>query len=146
MPGSNGPIAPLPTPYNGVLYRSRCEARWAIVFDRLGLAFEYEPQGFDLDGDWYLPDFYIHDFNHYVEIKGTAPTGREISLCRRLARYAQTFVLLYSGAPGSGPGRSSSVLCFEPDQAAYVLPTFEQIAWRGAIDAARTARFGVHAA
>lgn len=51
----------LPAPYKSTLYRSHLEARWAIFFDALGLAANYEPQGFDLgDGVAYLPDFAIY--------------------------------------------------------------------------------------
>jgi len=70
------------TYYNGKLFRSRLEARWAVFFDQCGVSYEYEPEGYDLgDGIWYLPDFLLHDvvFNHagykrgqdlYVEVKG----------------------------------------------------------------------------
>lgn len=45
------------TQYKGYRFRSRLEARWAVFCDVLGLRYEYEPEGFDLDGTWYLPDF-----------------------------------------------------------------------------------------
>ncbi len=44
-----------PTRHNGVLYRSRLEARWAAFFDLLGWPYAYEP--FDLKG--YIPDFVL---------------------------------------------------------------------------------------
>ena len=48
------------TRYNGYLFRSRLEARWAVFFNTLGLKWEYEPEGFDLgDGVYYLPDFRV---------------------------------------------------------------------------------------
>lgn len=50
----------LPGAWAGTLFRSHLEARWAIFFDHLGLKWEYEPQGFDLDGVAYLPDFAIY--------------------------------------------------------------------------------------
>ena len=40
------------TPYQGHLFRSRLEARWAVFFDALGLEWEYESEGYDLDGIW----------------------------------------------------------------------------------------------
>jgi hypothetical protein len=53
-------LKPIPTPYGGVRFRSRLEARWALFFDRLHIPWEYEPQGFDIgDGDAYLPDFLL---------------------------------------------------------------------------------------
>lgn len=50
---------PIPTPHSGVTFRSRLEARHAFFMDQLGVKWEYEPQGWDTDGEWYLPDFAI---------------------------------------------------------------------------------------
>jgi hypothetical protein len=46
-----------------------------VFFDRLGIEWEYEPEGFDLDGLWYLPDFRIDGSTDpwYIEIK---PAGK----------------------------------------------------------------------
>ncbi len=58
------------TKYNGNLFRSRLEARWAVFFDALRLTWDYEPEGFDLPGyGYYLPDFFIHEWKSWVEIK-----------------------------------------------------------------------------
>jgi hypothetical protein len=58
------------TEYNEYLFRSRLEARWAIFFDACGIEWEYEPEGLILsDGTYYLPDFYLLDFNCYFEVK-----------------------------------------------------------------------------
>lgn len=43
------------TVYRHVKFRSRLEARWACMFDKLGWAWEYEPV--DLNG--YIPDFVL---------------------------------------------------------------------------------------
>lgn len=45
-----------PTNYNGVMFRSRLEARWAAFFDLAGWSWEYEP--IDLNG--WSPDFRVH--------------------------------------------------------------------------------------
>lgn len=42
------------TIYNNYHFRSRLEARWAVFFDTLGIEYRYEPEGYDLDGLWYL--------------------------------------------------------------------------------------------
>lgn len=52
-------IKAIETTYKGYRFRSRLEARWAVFFDALGYSWEYEPEGFDIDGLWYLPDFRI---------------------------------------------------------------------------------------
>jgi hypothetical protein len=63
-------IKPIETVYNGYRFRSRLEARWAVFFDALNIKYEYEPEGFDLgDAGWYLPDFYLPEFDCFVEIK-----------------------------------------------------------------------------
>lgn len=58
--------AGIPTRVGGVQYRSRLEAKWAILFKHYGWNFTYEP--FDADG--YIPDFVIDgDRPLLVEIK-----------------------------------------------------------------------------
>lgn len=61
------------TRYKGYRFRSRLEARWAVFFDALGIRYQYEPQGFDLDGVWYLPDFHLPDMMLWAEVKPTSP-------------------------------------------------------------------------
>jgi hypothetical protein len=64
-------IKPIETYYNGYRFRSRLEARWAVLFDTLGIPYQYEPQGFQLsDGTYYLPDFYLPTLDVWVEVKG----------------------------------------------------------------------------
>lgn len=68
-----GQIRAIPTDYNGYRFRSRTEARWAVFFDAIGIAYEYEPEGYEMsDGTRYLPDFYLPDVNGgvFVEVKG----------------------------------------------------------------------------
>lgn len=56
----DGAVRALPTTYAGHQFRSRTEARWAIFFDALGVPWEYEPEGYDVNGQWYLPDFKLY--------------------------------------------------------------------------------------
>ena len=62
-------IKAIETEYNGMLFRSRLEARWAVFFDAAGEKYEYEPDGFMLDGIGYVPDFYLPGLDLYVEVK-----------------------------------------------------------------------------
>ena len=65
-------LAAIQTRAYGRLFRSRLEARWAVFFTTLRLRWEYEPEGFDLDGDFYLPDFRVwtpQGEPHWYEIK-----------------------------------------------------------------------------
>ena len=63
-------IKSIETYYNGYRFRSRLEARWAVFFDAAGIKYEYEPEGFETnEGTKYLPDFYLPEYDAYVEIK-----------------------------------------------------------------------------
>lgn len=65
-------IKSIQTQYNGYLFRSRLEARWAVFFDELGIKYEYETEGYDLgELGWYLPDFYLPEEKWFVEVKGS---------------------------------------------------------------------------
>lgn len=60
----------IPTEYAGVRFRSRLEARYAMFFDEHKMGWEYEVEGIDLGGRWYLPDFWLPDSRTYLEVKG----------------------------------------------------------------------------
>jgi hypothetical protein len=63
-------IKAIETHYQGYRFRSRTEARWAVFFDALGIAYQYEPEGFELpDGTRYLPDFWLPVLGYWIEIK-----------------------------------------------------------------------------
>lgn len=60
----------LPSYWNGVVFRSRTEARWAVFFDAINLVWDYEPEGFALPNDtWYLPDFWLPEMHIWAEVK-----------------------------------------------------------------------------
>jgi len=62
----------IPTEYDGVVYRSRNEARYAVFFKKLGIVNEWEPQGFhSRGGHCYLPDFLLAGQALIAEIKGS---------------------------------------------------------------------------
>jgi len=71
----------IPTRYGDCHFRSRIEARWAVLLDYLGVGWEYEAQGFDLPSGAYLPDFRL-DFGEgpavWWEVKGAPPTEAEM--------------------------------------------------------------------
>lgn len=67
-------IKAIETKYKGYRFRSRLEARWAVFFDALKLDWEYEKEGFEMQDDGrYLPDFWVSDWQTWVEIKSSAP-------------------------------------------------------------------------
>jgi hypothetical protein len=73
------------TRYKNRRFRSRLEARWAVFFDALGIQWEYEKEGYELDGMQYLPDFWLPEQDCWVEIKGQEPTEEEEEKARRLS-------------------------------------------------------------
>lgn len=81
--GSRRRVRSIETSYAGCRFRSRLEARYAVFFDALNIAWDYEPQGFEVGGDpsigdcgtgpgpiRYLPDFWLPDLGLWVEVKG----------------------------------------------------------------------------
>lgn len=78
-------IKAIDTEYNGILFRSRLEARWAVFFNEAGIKYEYEPEGFEHDGIKYLPDFYLPDIDVYAEVKADRPGIEEdILKCKKM--------------------------------------------------------------
>ena len=102
-------IKAIDTHYAGYKFRSRLEARWGVCFDALGVAWEYEPEGFELpNGDWYLPDFWLPLEPHgdytvaglWVEIKPTMPAAKEVEKMKLLAMATGHHGAILSGIPG----------------------------------------------
>ncbi len=81
-------VKALPTTYAGVEFRSRIEARWALFFDKLGVSWSYEREGYELPTGNYLPDFWLPDVRDgcWFEVKGANPTRREYDLAIELAQ------------------------------------------------------------
>lgn len=92
------------TVYKGHRFRSRLEARWAVFFDTLGIAYEYEKEGFDLEGVYYLPDFWLPREKIWVEIKGDEPNDEEKQKAQLLSQMVfdgeDRSVIMLCGSPG----------------------------------------------
>lgn len=94
-------IKTIETFYNGYRFRRRLEARWAVFFDKAGIPYEYEKEGFVICGIPYLPDFYLPSFECYVEIK---PYGIILDNLKQTVGILKTFskekpIILCSGDP-----------------------------------------------
>lgn len=85
-------IQPIETRYAGIRFRSRLEARWAVFFTKLGVAWEHEPQGFLIGKppQPYLPDFYLPQNGLYVEIKPAMADAADPEGVRRWENFAGT--------------------------------------------------------
>jgi hypothetical protein len=94
---SDGPtIKPIETVYRGHRMRSRLEARWAVFMDCLGIEWEYEKEGYDLDGVWYLPDFWLPKQGMWMEVKGSG-TGDWKNKAERLSLLSGHPVAVFIG-------------------------------------------------
>lgn len=92
-------IKTIPTKYNGVTFRSRTEARWAVYFDSIGIEWIYEHEGYDLgEMGWYVPDFYLPKHDVYAEVKPFEFTEVEKQKCFRLSSILNKTIILLDGA------------------------------------------------
>lgn len=120
------------TIYNGVLYRSRLEARWAIFFDVIGIPFHYEPKQFMTSEGFYLPDFYLPSLRMWVEIKPATqhgPTPEEILKMRDVADTEGRVGFIFCGFPDSKNGWINYVI-FVPG----MRPVSDSMTWRHSIE------------
>lgn len=92
------------TRYKGYRFRSRLEARWAVFFDALGVAWEYEKEGFELGAlGWYLPDFWLPQVRMWAEVKPEPFTESERLKCEALAQGSKRSCLMLIGLPENKP-------------------------------------------
>lgn len=74
--GKNNPNFGKPAPhgkgayYKGIWMRSSYEILFAQFLDLSGIKYQYEPERFYFKDCTYCPDFYLPEFNLYIEIKG----------------------------------------------------------------------------
>lgn len=103
-------IKAIETRYAGCRFRSRLEARWAVFMDHLGVPWEYEPQGYVVNGMPYLPDFHVHPNTgraFWLEIKGVFPSDDELAKARGLAEGTGITTYVYWAQPAvPGPDLS----------------------------------------
>ena len=88
------------TLYGSVLFRSRLEARWALYFDVIGIAWEYEKEGYEFaDGTRYLPDFWLPQVCMWAEVKPETFTVGELHKAKCLVRETGFPCLMLDGMP-----------------------------------------------
>ena len=93
------------TVYHGFRFRSRLEAKWTVFFDVVGFRYLYEPEGYELNGIRYLPDFKLLDAKVFAEIKPNDPTAEERQKAYLLAAASRRPVWVISGQPYVGEYR-----------------------------------------
>lgn len=112
----------------GIQFRSRAEARWAEYFDRREIKFEYEPEGYQLGSDWYVPDFLLPLSGVFFEVKPTTPNEREVRVAKALARDTKRIVVIACG----NPSRSTQIIGFDDrgrQSNLYLVGDFYRTAW-----------------
>lgn len=100
------------TLYKGYRFRSRLEARWAVFFDGIGAEWDYELEGFILEGFAYLPDFFLRirpewedaqkfaGAGYWFEVKPRGqPDYEAITKARLLCRATKNNVVILCGDP-----------------------------------------------
>lgn len=102
-------IQAIETEYRGVRFRSRLEARWAVYFDVTKIPWEYEVQGYSVNGRSYLPDFVLGEnrseqwpeaFKVWVEVKGD-PEELDPAFLSEFSEETQRPVLVLGSIPES---------------------------------------------
>ena len=113
-----------PTQFDGITFRSGTDARCAVFFNAVGVKYEYEKFTFHFPyllnpgvagKARYTPDFYLPDFNQWVEIKGVEPNKTDALKCQRLARETKEPAFVYVGFPRVKATQPSCLIEFGPE-------------------------------
>jgi hypothetical protein len=96
-------IRPIETRYRGHRFRSRLEARWAVFFDAAGIEWRYEAEGFNVNGTYYLPDFWLPRLRTFIEVKPDDATAKDVAeVLTRLIAATDNYADVIVGAPDDG--------------------------------------------
>jgi hypothetical protein len=94
-------IQPIETLYRGHRFRSRLEARWAVFFDAARIEWQYEAEGFAINGIRYLPDFWLSRLKCFAEIKPNDESRIQAEpLLQALSKASGHPAILLIGQPG----------------------------------------------
>ena len=80
--------------YNKIKFRSSWEANFAKWCNLSGYKYEYEQKFFSVENRKYLPDFYLPEFDCYIEIKGYWYPKALSKFNKFLSIYKNTNILL----------------------------------------------------
>jgi hypothetical protein len=93
-------IQPIETYYRGHRFRSRLEARWAVFMDAAGIEWQYESEGFRVNGAYYLPDFWLPKLKTFVEVKPDEESAQAaVPILRNLATGMNRHGVVFIGIP-----------------------------------------------
>jgi hypothetical protein len=128
-------IEAIETTYAGCRFRSRLEARWAVLFDHMGIKWQYEPQGYEINvaGEKrpYLPDFWLDnvDGGTWCEVKGS-PEGLDLPLLAYAAHPEHGLPGNLAGGKAYG-GHRLLILGPIPPEDPWASPLHCVLTWRG---------------
>lgn len=97
------------TEFNGIIFRSWLEARWAKFFHHLEVRYAYEAQRFDFGDIVYSPDFFLEDYDIWIEIKplyfwlGDTDVRLIVEKAKRLSAEVKKPVYICAGIPEPDP-------------------------------------------
>lgn len=95
-----GTARSIQTKYNGYYFRSMMEARWALYLDKVGINYMFEPAGYSLsNGQNYLPDFYLPDYQCFAEVKGGPLDSFDFTKAKNLVIDTQIPLIMLDGDP-----------------------------------------------
>lgn len=125
--------------YDGNVFRSQLEARWAVFFEALNLAYFYEPCSFQMEllpyesgiqklkrPIRYTPDFHIPELKLWIEIKGGSITEQEMMKARMLSYHTWQQVFIIRGNLGTPfknktrEGASATVYAWDADSESLI--------------------------
>jgi hypothetical protein len=93
-------IKAIPTKYDGIEYRSRTEARWAVFFNYLKIGFDYEREGYQTSKGWYVPDFWLPEEKCWIEIKGQDYEHEDhVNTLYEVCDFTDSFGFVFVGTP-----------------------------------------------
>lgn len=98
----------IPTEYDGVKYKSRLEARWAMYFNLLQIYAEYEPFTIRNNGEEYVPDFHSVAVSEtkrtIIEIKPKIPNSNYLDRLVRIHDPSKSDIIIFCGPPNNYHG------------------------------------------
>lgn len=64
--------------FSGCLFRSFKEVQWAIFLETLDIPYQYRERGLVINGEWYIPSFWLPEQDCFVEIRERKPTIKDL--------------------------------------------------------------------
>ena len=80
--------------YNDISFRSSWEAGFAAILDENQILWQYEPRWFIVGEHGYLPDFYLPEYDKWIEIKGSYKGNSDVSKPMKLKQMGYDIEIL----------------------------------------------------